>query len=98
MPSKGSTSARGYGGKHQAERASWTPKVRAGGVNCRRCGNPIDPREPWDLGHQDHDRSLPRHPEHRKCNRAAPSRRRSRPAAPPVVVAPALKFFDTTEA
>ena len=30
----------------------------------------IRPDEPWDLGHDDLDRSLPRAPEHRRCNRA----------------------------
>jgi hypothetical protein len=31
--------------------------------------------EPWDLGHDDHDRSITRGPEHRdRCNRAAAGR------------------------
>jgi hypothetical protein len=65
MPKPGGTAARGYGAKHQAERKRWTPRVKAGLVNCWRCGRPILPGQPWDLGHDDHDRSVYRGPEHR---------------------------------
>ena len=71
----GRTVARGYGAKHKRDRRRWAPKVRAGKVDCARCGKPIVPGTPWDLGHDDDDRSLPAAPEHRSCNRAAPARR-----------------------
>lgn len=89
MPSKGSTTQRGYGASHQAQRARWTPKVEAGQVNCRRCGLRIHPGQPWDLGHDDHDRSKYRGPEHRgrECpaggNRATKGRNTNRPRARP---------------
>lgn len=51
MPKRGSTTARGYGWAHQRERAKWVPKVKAGLVNCWRCGQPIQPNAQWDLGH-----------------------------------------------
>ena len=62
--------ARGYGSRHKRLRKSWAPKVRAGKVNCARCGLLIGPGQPWDLGHDDDDRSLYSGPEHRRCNRA----------------------------
>jgi hypothetical protein len=87
------TTQRGYGSKHQAERRRWSPLVATGTVVCWRCGQLIRPDEPWDLGHDDHDRSLYRGPEHRgRCNRAAGARKANarrraatwRPQPPPV--------------
>jgi hypothetical protein len=67
-----STTSRGYGAAHQRKREEWEPLVDAGLVECWRCEELIDPGEPWDLGHDDDDRSLYRGPEHRTCNRSAP--------------------------
>lgn len=84
----GSTAGRGYGGKHQAERKRWAAAVDAGKVTCWRCGQPIIPGTPWDLGHDDHDRRLYRGPEHSACNRAAGARKanakRGTTAPPPL--------------
>lgn len=68
-----STAARGYGGKHQAERDKWRPRVNRGEVNCARCGQPIEPGRAWDLGHTD-DRKGYTGPEHTRCNRVAGGR------------------------
>jgi hypothetical protein len=68
MPRKGSTARRGYGTAHQRERARWRPKVDAGLVDCARCGQPLEPGRPWDLGHTD-DRTGWSGPEHLTCNR-----------------------------
>lgn len=57
-----------YGPDHVAERKAWVPHVNLGTVHCWRCGTLIDPAQGWDLGHRD---GLPRHPEHRHCNRGA---------------------------
>jgi hypothetical protein len=64
-----SASARGYGRGHKEERKRWEPKVDAGLVDCWRCGQPIEPGRPWDLGHDDEDRTIWRGPEHLTCNR-----------------------------
>ncbi|HEY7010134.1 MAG TPA: hypothetical protein VH395_14395, partial [Jatrophihabitantaceae bacterium] len=36
----------------RALRALWTPLVTADLVTCWRCGHPIRPGQPWDLGHR----------------------------------------------
>jgi hypothetical protein len=51
-----------------------TPFVLSGLAHCVRCGEPIAPDEPWDLGHDDIHPSLHTGPEHRACNRGAPHR------------------------
>lgn len=65
-----STTARGYGAKHKHQRSKAKRQVIAGQAWCWRCGEWIHPDLPWDLGHDDHDRSIYRGPEHRHCNRA----------------------------
>jgi hypothetical protein len=68
------TTARGYGTRHQKLRAMWAPLVARGEVKCARCGRLIAPGTAWDLGHSD-DRLAYRGPEHaNKCNRAAGGR------------------------
>lgn len=69
----GETTARGYGWSHQQERERWRDEVEAGNVDCPRCERPIDPAEPWDLGHDDSDPDKRTYsgPEHRYCNRSA---------------------------
>ena len=58
----------------------WAPKVQRGAVLCGRCGEPIQPHEPWDLGHQDEDRTKYNGPEHRdRCNRSVAGKRSHRP-------------------
>jgi hypothetical protein len=68
---KGTTAQRGYGVRHEQLREAWARSVTAGIVSCARCGFPIAPGEPWDLGHDDEDRSRYTGPEHRGCNRSA---------------------------
>src|SRR5215471_16315606 len=63
-----------YGWEHQQRRAKYAQLVLAGGVLCARCGDPIIPGEPWDMGHLDGDPHRYSGPEHRRCNRATASR------------------------
>jgi hypothetical protein len=76
MASGVGTTARGYGWRHQQLRARVAQIVAAGRAVCWRCGRPIRPGARWDLGHDDHDRSLYRGPEHLRCNRATAGRGR----------------------
>ena len=72
---KGNTTGRGYGHTHQQRRKQWARQVAAGGVKCWRCHELIEPGDPWDLGHDDYDRSLYRGPEHRACDRGTAGRK-----------------------
>lgn len=75
-----STTDRGYGAAHQAERRSWERELaRVGVVEChaRVCLMPdreIYDGDPWDLGHTE-DRTGWTGPEHPKCNRTEPQLR-----------------------
>lgn len=78
MPSKGTTSARGYGRTHQAIREKYKYLVATGEAVCARCGYKIKPDDKWDLGHTD-DRTAYTGPEHaNRCNRAAGGRKSAR--------------------
>lgn len=50
---------------------------------CADCGLPITPGEPWDLGHDHHDRTRYRGPEHQACNRSTAGQRFSRTPSGP---------------
>ena len=72
---------RGYNAAHDRRRATWVPRVKAGGVACGRCGQTIEPGTPWDMGHPGDDKRLTPVPWHRRCNRqfaASVTRRRRR--------------------
>ena len=75
MTSRAGTSARGYGGKHQALRKRLAVLVASGRAVCWRCGRAIYPGQSWDLGHDDRDRTIYRGPEHARCNRSSGARR-----------------------
>lgn len=65
------TTQRGYGSAHRKLREAVAAQVKAGTAHCARCGLPIAPDEPFDLGHDDHDRTKYVGPEHQACNRSA---------------------------
>jgi hypothetical protein len=67
---EGSTTARGYGARHQAERKRWAPLVQAGLVVCVRCGLLIEPGSRWALDHDD-DKVHYLGPAHFGCNAKA---------------------------
>lgn len=76
-----STTERGYGAEHQRLRRVWLARVGTGLVRCARCRRFIEPGSPWDLGHDDSDRSRWTGPEHRACNRATAAHRVTAPPA-----------------
>lgn len=73
---KPTSAERGYGGAHKRLRKQLEPHVASGQATCWRCNQPIRADEPWDLGHDDNDRTRYRGPEHaNRCNRAAAGRK-----------------------
>jgi hypothetical protein len=75
------TAQRGYGHHHhQKMRRKYASLVASGCAWCARCGEPIEPGEPWDLCHDDYDRSKYMGPERARCNRGAPNRCTTSPA------------------
>lgn len=79
----GRTIANGYGKDHKRLRAEYAQRMANGErFRCWRCRKPVNPERPWDLGHDDRDRSLYRGPEHVGCNRATKRRRYRRDAMP----------------
>ena len=65
---------RGYGPAHKKLRQQWENRFARGEDHaCARCGQLVNPYEPWDLGHTD-DRTGWTGPEHTACNRGAGAR------------------------
>lgn len=78
----GRTIANGYGKEHKRLRAEYAARMDNGEIFfCWRCRRVVNPSRPWDLGHDDLDRSVYRGPEHVGCNRAT-RRRQNRRGAP----------------
>ena len=72
---RGTRQQRGYDAQHQATRASLVAQLdRVGWLTCWRCTRPITNADDMHVGHDDHDRSLTRGPEHRLCNLSAAGR------------------------
>lgn len=79
MPSRGSTTQRGYDYTHQKLRRALLPA--AYGQDCPKCGEVMMPGQPLDLGHTD-DRTGYTGMEHATCNRKAGAvKRHSKPPA-----------------
>lgn len=72
---RGTAEQRGYNAEYRRQRTLARQQVDQGGVTCWRCRQPINPGEPFDLGHDDNNRDIIRGPEHPKCNRATNTRR-----------------------
>ena len=66
-----------YGWRHQQVRERMR-QVDAGLAVCARCGKPIVPGTPWDLGHVDGDPTQYQGAEHRRCNRQSSTHRATR--------------------
>lgn len=86
MPRPGTTTQRGYGAEHQAERERWRPTVEAGQATCHatRClerTRAIAPDAEWHLGHNP-ERTRWTGPEHARCNTSEGGRRRGQPRRP----------------
>lgn len=71
---RGTKAERGYGVTFVRTRKEWESRVATGLVVCWRCGELIPPDSDWHLGHDGHDRSIIRGPEHPLCNLSAAGR------------------------
>src|SRR5688500_8880422 len=72
-----------YGTAHRQLRKQWARKVERGGVICRRCDKPIDPRDTWDLDHVDGGGPMDYYgASHARCNRATNRREADLPCDP----------------
>jgi hypothetical protein len=71
---RGTKAERGYGPVFQRTRRMWVQRIALGGVECVRCGKPITSADPFDLDHDDNDRSIIRGPACPSCNRSAGGR------------------------
>jgi len=73
---RGSREQRGYDHAHRSLRKAFIPEHQSGTLTCWRCHELIEPDEPFDLGHDDNDRTIYRGPEHaNRCNRSAAGRK-----------------------
>ncbi len=68
---------RGYGPEHIKERRRLEKVVKSGGAICARCGELIEPDEPFDLDHRE-DRTGYLGPSHRHCNQRAAAKKGSK--------------------
>lgn len=77
---RGSSTTRGYGHQHQRTRAGIAAAITRGEtIPCWRCNQPIVTTDDLHLGHDDHDRSITRGPEHADCNLTAAGKHRHTP-------------------
>lgn len=92
LPGRPSPRDRGYGPAHIAKRKALEPRVNAGLADCtaqtclvEKAGGTrrIAPGTPWDLGHDENDRTKYAGPQHAACNRGA-SRRAPVRTVPPL--------------
>lgn len=75
---RGTRQQRGYGRDHDRLRQHWQTLINNGRTpTCPKCGHPIIPTDPWDLGHTP-DRTTWTGPEHARCNRTDGGRRAHR--------------------
>ena len=75
---RGTREQRGYGRDHQRIRAELAAAITRGEtITCWRCHLPITTASDLHLGHDDHDRTITRGPEHgRGCNLSAAGKAR----------------------
>ena len=72
---RGTREQQGYGATHRREREAIVKRINSGQtVTCWRCHEPITDPADMHLGHDDHDRSITRGPEHAACNLQAAGR------------------------
>jgi hypothetical protein len=74
----GATRRGGWGHMHQQRRRQLEPLVRAGAINCARCGRRIEPHQAWAIDHHDDRRLGYLGPSHATCNAIAAANKANR--------------------
>jgi hypothetical protein len=96
----GATTRGGWGHLHQQRRRQLEPLVRAGALNCGRCGQRIEAGQQWHLDHHDDRRLGYIGASHASCNARAGAHKanRNRQHGLPITRIWSRRWYDDADA